>query len=112
MMKRAMMLFLFLLNILVIDIWLSSGMAFIIFYLFTIYFAVGFLGAFLHAKLRQSLLLQLINVFAAFCVGIGIYGYTKYFPNERNFIPSNPFENFLNMCPVALFGDAHSLVEI
>ncbi len=100
--KQALRIFFFIMNILFVIVWLEGSVGYIALHLVAVYFVVGFLSAFLHVKLSKALLFQFINIFTAFVVGIIIYGYTKYFHNENNFIPSNPFENFLNMCPISL----------
>ena len=102
MLKYVLLALFFILNILAVIIWLSTGTAYLTFQLIAIYFVIGLLNASLYVNLRKGLRWQLINIFAAFCVGIMIFGYTKYFPNETSPIPSNPFENFLIMCPAAL----------
>ena len=109
MIKRALLTFLFLLNVLAIDFNLTSGV-YEFFYLLAIYFAVGFLSVFLYAKLGKSLLFLVINVAVAFCMGMAIYGYTILFPNETNFIHRGPFENFQQMCPVALVIGAFGII--
>ena len=102
MIKLGLLGFLFLLNVLAIDIDLFSGAGYIALFFSAIYFCVGFVSAFMYTKLRKSLMFLVINVFVAFCVGMAIYGYTKAFPTETNHIGTGPFENFLNACIFAL----------
>lgn len=102
MLKQALQIFFFIMNLLLVDIWLVSGVAYMTTHLIIIYFVIGFLSSFLQSQLKRSLILHLINIATAFFLGILIFGYTKFFPYETNFIPSNPLENFLIMCPVSL----------